>query len=146
MLVRDLLRQKQTAVVTVQPKDELSAAIRLLMVHNIGALPVVDAHGAVVGLVAERDIVRAVYHRLDALPALRVQDVMRPAATCDANDTLERAMERMTFERQRHIVVCDEGKLVGLVSVGDAVKYRVEEFKTEAGVLRDYVTANRATR
>jgi CBS domain-containing protein len=100
--------------------------------------------GSVVGILAERDVVRAAYDKPTALDSLRVQDVMRPAPTCDADDTIRDAMHRMTAERQRHFLVLDEGKLVGVLSVGDLVNDRLRQLEAEADVLRDYVAAHRA--
>ena len=73
-----------------------------------------------------------------------VRDVMRPAQFCDADDTIEYAMRLMTSERVRHLVVRDHGRMIGVLSVGDMVKYRLEQFETETAVLRDYVAAHRA--
>jgi CBS domain-containing protein len=144
MRVRDLIRDKSDTVITVQAKDELSTAIRLLMRHNIGGLPVLSDDGSVVGILAERDVVRAAYDKPFAFAERRVQDVMRPAPTCDADDTIADAMHRMTVQRQRHFLVLDKGKLVGVLSVGDLLKDRLRQLETEADVLRDYVAAQRA--
>ena len=144
MRVRDLISDKSDTVITVQAKDELSTAIHLLMRHNIGGLPVLGNDGHVVGILAERDVVRAAYEKPAALASLRVRDVMRPAPTCDIDDSIDDAMHRMTAQRQRHFLVLDGGKLVGVLSVGDLVKNRLRQLETEAGVLRDYVAAQRA--
>jgi CBS domain-containing protein len=144
MRVRDLIDTKSDTVVTVQAKDDLSTAIHLLMRHNIGGLPVLANDGSVVGILAERDVVRALYYKPSAFAALRVQDVMRPPPTCDADDSIADAMLRMTEQRQRHFLVLDEGKLVGVLSVGDLLKDRLRQLETEAGVLRDYLAAQRA--
>jgi len=71
---------------------------------------------------------------------------MRQAPTCDADDTVDEAMWRMTAQRQRHLLVTESGTLVGVISVGDLVKSRLEQLEMEAGVLRDYVAGQRATR
>ena len=144
MRIRDLIRNKSDTLITVQAKDDLSTAIRLLMRHNIGGLPVVATDGSVVGILAERDVVRAAYDKPFAFAERRVQDVMRPAPTCDADDTIADAMHRMTVQRQRHFLVLDKGKLVGVLSVGDLLKDRLRQLETEADVLRDYVAAQRA--
>ena len=144
MRVRDLIRDKSDTVITVQAKDELSTAIRLLMRHNIGGLPVLANDGSVVGILAERDVVRAAYDKPFAFASRLVQDVMRPAPTCDADDPLADVMYQMTVQRQRHFLVLDEGKLVGVLSVGDLLKDRLQQLETEAGVLRDYDAAQRA--
>jgi CBS domain-containing protein len=144
MRVRDLINAKSDTVITVQAKDELSTAIHLLMKHHIGGLPVLANDGSVVGILSERDVVRAVYYKPSALGSLRVQDVMRPPPTCDADDSITDAMRRMTEQRQRHFWVLDEGKLIGVLSVGDLLNDRLRQLETEAGVLRDYIAAQRA--
>src|SRR6476620_3751927 len=144
MHVRDLIRAKSDTVITVQAKDELSTAIRLLMRHNIGGLPVLANDGSVVGILAERDVVRAAYDNPFAFASRRVQDVMRPASTCDADDAIEDVMHRLTEQRQRQFCVLDERKQVGALSVGDLLKDRLRQLETETGVLRDYVEGQRA--
>ena len=144
MRVRDLFRNKPTTLITVRPHDPLDTAIHLLIANNIGGLPVVDADGAVVGFLSERDIVRVVHDRHEVLPSMRVQDAMRAAPTCDIEDKVEDSARRMTTYHERHLVVRDGARLVGVLSVGDLVKYRLEQLETETGVLRDYVAAHRA--
>jgi CBS domain-containing protein len=144
MRVRDLINAKSDTVITVQADDDLSTAIHLLMRHHIGGLPVLAHDGSVVGILAERDVVRAIDYKPSALASVRVQDVMRPPPTCDADDSIVDAMHLMTEQRQRHFLVLDEGKLVGVLSVGDLLKYRLRQLETEAGVLRDYLAAQRA--
>jgi CBS domain-containing protein len=146
MHVRDLLDQKPATLITVRPSAELAAAVRLLIAHHIGGLPVVDDGGALVGFVAERDVVRAIHDRVYSYDRLHVRDVMREAPTCDADDTVDEAMWRMTAQRQRHLLVTEAGTLVGVISLGDLVKSRLEQLEMEAGVLRDYVAGQRATR
>jgi CBS domain-containing protein len=146
MRVRDLLQNKATTLITVKPHDSLDTAVHLLIANNIGGLPVVDGDGGVAGFLAERDIVRVVHGRREPMSSLRVQDVMRAAPTCDIEDTVVDTMRHMTAHRHRHLVVCDGARLVGVLSVGDLVKYRLEQLETETGVLRDYVAARRAAR
>ena len=144
MQVRDLLERKASSLITVEPKTELRKAIRLLIHNQIGGLPVLGHNGAPVGLLAERDVVRAVYEHDGSIDQLRVEDVMRPAPICDARDSLSDAMHRMTARRLRHLIVRDGEQIVGVISVGDIVKHRLEQLETETGVLRDYVAAQRA--
>jgi CBS domain-containing protein len=146
MRVRDLLGQKPASLITVESKANLDTAVRLLMSNNIGSLPVVASDGAPVGLISERDVVRAVQRHRGDVHEVRVQDIMREAPLCDANDSLEEVMRRMTAERLRHVIVRDDGRIVGVISVGDIVKHRLEQLETETGVLRDYVAAQRASR
>lgn len=144
MRVRDLLGRKPPMLITIDAMAELATAVRLLIDHNVGGLPVVSQTGAVVGFVAERDVVRTVHETRGAIQQLRVQQVMRPAATCEPEENLEDVMRRMTRERHRHFVVQDAGLVIGVISVGDIVKQRLEELELETGVLRDYVAGQRA--
>lgn len=145
MHVRDLLKRKQTDLVTVESTAPLKHAVQLFIEHSIGGLPVMSAEGELVGFVAERDVVRAV-HGHPLVHDLPVRQVMRPAPICEADTSIEEAMRQMTSERHRHLLVQENGKLVGVISVGDIVKHRLEQLETETGVLRDYVAAQRASR
>jgi CBS domain-containing protein len=145
MRVRDLLQRKGVNVVTVRQGTALEDATRLMMRHGIGGLPVVDDRGGVVGLLSERDIVRAVDKGNGSVASLAVDRVMqRPAPVCDADAPLHELMSNMTVERHRHIVITEDGRLAGVLSVGDVVKHRLEQLEMETGVLRDYVAAQRA--
>jgi len=142
--VRDLLERKPARVYTVEPNAHVDVAISQMMAHDVGGLPVVARDGKLVGFVAERDIVRAVRLHAGTCYELRVHDVMRAAATCEASDGVMEVMRRMTAERLRHLVVRDHDEILGVISVGDIVKDRLEQLETETGVLRDYVAAQRA--
>jgi CBS domain-containing protein len=142
--VGELVGRRNGKVITVEPRTDVGTAVRLLFAHNVGGLPVVAADGSVVGFVAERDIVRSLNGQDGLIRHMLVRDVMRPAQFCDADDTIEYAMRLMTSERVRHLVVRDHGRMIGVLSVGDMVKYRLEQFETETAVLRDYVAAHRA--
>jgi len=146
MHVRELLGKKSANVVTVQPNTDVLTAVQLLINHNIGGLPVVTPDGTLVGFVSERDVVKAVGASSDALPRQSVDRIMQRPPICRADDTLQEVMGRMTRERLRHLVVIDDGRAVGVISVGDLVKHRLEELELEAGTLRDYLAAQRATR
>ena len=144
MHVRDLVDRQR--VITVGPQEEVATAVRLLFDHNIGGMPVVTADGAVVGFIGERDIVKTMNSHLGPIRNMMVRDAMRPAAFCDPDDTIEMVMQRMTSERVRHLVVRENGKLLGVVSVGDTVKFRLGQLEMEAAVLRDYLAGQRASR
>jgi CBS domain-containing protein len=146
MRVREILAKKPPRVITVTPGAELRAAVRLMMEHGIGGLPVVTPGNTPIGFLAERDVVDVVDRYDSPIGHLRVEDVMRPVPECRADDALEDVMSTMTRHRLRHLVVVDSGRVVGLISVGDLVRYRLEQLETEAGVLRDYVAAQRAAR
>lgn len=144
MRVRDLIGGKKGEVIRIAPTSYVAAAARLLMEHGIGGLPVVRGE-ALVGFIAERDIVRALHRGFESVRQLPVEAVMtRPAPICNADDQLNAVMVRMNRERLRHVVVIDGEKVIGILSVGDLVKNRLEELEMEAGVLRDYVVGQRA--
>lgn len=144
MHVRDLVDRQR--VITVGPQEEVATAVRLLFDHNIGGLPVVTADGAVVGFIGERDIVKTMNSHLGPIRNMMVRDAMRPAAFCSPDDSIEMVMQRMTSERVRHLVVRENGKVLGVVSVGDTVKFRLGQLEMETAVLRDYLAGQRASR
>ena len=109
-------------------------------------MPVVASDGAVVGFIGERDIVKTMNGHFGPIRHMLIQDVMRPAAFCDPDDTIETVMQRMTSERVRHLVVRENGQLLGVVSVGDMVKYRLSQLEMETAVLRDYLAGQRVSR
>jgi CBS domain-containing protein len=146
MRVREILAKKPSKVITVAPDAELRTAVRLLMEHGIGGLPVATNGGAPIGFIAEREVVSALDRYDGPIGHLRVEGVMRPLPECKADDTIEDVMSRMTRQRLRHLVVVDGGRIVGVISVGDLVRHRLEQLETETGVLRDYVAAQRAAR
>jgi CBS domain-containing protein len=144
MSVRQLLRNKRSGVISVTPDATLGEACRLMMRNDIGGLPVVSPEGRPVGFIAEREIVRAADRNGGAIQHLSVRSSMRPLPLCSADDPLQEVMGRMTRDRLRHIVVTDGDAVAGIISVGDIVKHRLEQLEMETGVLRDYVTAQRA--
>ena len=146
MRVRDVLEQKPSSLITVGPNTDLKEVARLLVAHNIGGLAVVNGDGLPIGFVAERDVVRVVHDHPGAVQHVPVTAIMRAPPLCDVDDPLEKVMWRMTRDRLRHLVVRDNGRFVGVISVGDIVKHRVQQLETEAGVLRDYLAGQRAAR
>ncbi len=146
MTVGHILRRKAANVITITPSTSLGEAASLFREHKIGGVPVVTDEGELVGFLAEREFVTAVDRTNASIRRTTVDEFMqRPAPTCSAEDSLHEVMDRMTHERRRHLVVLDEGRVTGVISVGDIVKYRLEELETEAGVLRDYIAGQRAT-
>lgn len=144
MRVRDLMRRKSEAVVTVEPSTRLEDVVRLLLHHGIGGVPVVDDDGRVLGFVSERNIVEALdRHGRDA-QSVAASRIMQKPPICAPDDLLSPVMGRMTRERLRHLVIVDDGRAAGILSVGDIVKHRLEELELETGVLRDYVAGQRA--
>ena len=140
MIVKNILAGKNGDVVTIEPSADLAAAVRLLTVRRIGALVVLGADHRVIGILSERDIVRALAERGPTALSEPVSQVMtRDVKTCSEDDTVEGLMDQMTTGRFRHMPVVQQGKLIGIVSIGDVVKSRVEEIGHEAKSLRDYI-------
>jgi len=140
MFVKNILLGRRGNVVTIEPTADLAAAVKRLAERRIGALVILGADHRIVGILSERDIVRVLAERGPAALHEPVGQVMtRDVKTCSEDDTIESLMGRMTTGRFRHMPVVEQGKLVGVVSVGDVVKNRVEEMEREAAALRDYI-------
>lgn len=141
MTVRAILSGKGGDVTTLSPAQSVTDAISLLDGARIGAAPVVD-RGRVLGVFSERDVMHCL-HRLgaDALDK-PVEDVMTaPAVTVDPNTPVLAALSLMTRRRIRHLPVVEDERLVGIVSIGDLVKHRIDRIENEAAMMRDYITS-----
>lgn len=147
MKVDSILKGKGRDVETVQPATSVMMVLHKLTTLRIGALVVSVDDASVDGIVNERDIVRALNKHGARLLEMQVGDVMsKGVPVCSPEDTLRRVMEEMTRTRNRHLPVVDQGRLVGLISIGDVVKNLVEEVDLEVGVLRDaYIAGRRPT-
>lgn len=147
MLVKTILKAKArgAGVVTIPPNVAVAEAARALATNRIGALVVVEDDGAVVGILSERDIVRGVALQGERCLQGNVRELMTAAVlTCHEDDTLESLMQIMTSRRIRHLPVIDaDGKLTGIVTIGDVVKSRLDEADMEVDNLRHYVVAAR---
>ncbi|MCC7346812.1 MAG: CBS domain-containing protein [Variibacter sp.] len=140
MTVKAILSSKGNAVTTTEPSMTLDAAAKLLSDHRIGAVVVTGADHRLVGLLSERDIVRTLAEKGAAALTLTVGEVMtRRVVTCRQGDTVAEIMERMTTGKFRHLPVVEAEKLVGIISIGDVVKHRLEEFEAESSAMREYI-------
>jgi CBS domain-containing protein len=142
MPVHDILHHKGRHISTVRTLEKVADAVRKLDAERIGALVVVDRWGKLAGMFSERDVVHALArHGAEALD-YEVHELMTPeVTTCTPADRIDTVMEVMTAHRIRHLPVMEDGKLVGLVSIGDLVKHRLDEKEQEAAVLRDITQA-----
>jgi len=139
MTVRAILDSKGHHIQSVEPEVKLSAAIKMLGERKIGAV-LVMSQGRVEGILSERDIVRVLGERGARVLDEPVSAVMtRKVVSCRQSDTVASIMEMMTIGKFRHLPVVDEGMVVGLISIGDIVKWRVREFESEQEALRDYI-------
>ncbi|RYG98251.1 MAG: CBS domain-containing protein [Alphaproteobacteria bacterium] len=142
MQVETILQSKGSAVHTVSAGAPLSEAVRLLNTHKIGAVVVVDAKGNVAGILSERDIVRRLEDDPVKLLASQVRSAMTAKViTATKAHTVSQLMELMTRHRIRHIPVVEGTTLVGIVSIGDVVKRKIEETEQEALALREYIAS-----
>jgi len=140
MNVKAILAAKGGDIASVEPTADLAAAARLLAARRIGALVIRGAGERVAGILSERDIVRALAERGAEALGLPVAQVMtREVETCGENDSVASLMGRMTVGKFRHMPVVEQGRLIGLISIGDVVKQRVEEFERESEAMRDYI-------
>jgi CBS domain-containing protein len=139
MTVRAILDTKGHQIEGIEPDARLSAAIKILSERKIGAVLVMSA-GRIEGILSERDIVRVLGERGAAVLDEPVSAVMtRKVISCRQSDTVGAIMEMMTLGKFRHLPVVEEGMVVGLISIGDVVKWRVREFEHEQEALRDYI-------
>jgi CBS domain-containing protein len=139
MLVRDILQSKGMTVYDCSPDDTLADVVDLLVQHNIGSL-VVMSHNEMVGIITERDILRAVAITRGPLEFFRVHERMTrcPLVAAPGDDVAD-AMCTMTERRIRHLPVVEHGKLVGIISIGDLVKAQHDELCRENHYLKSYI-------
>jgi CBS domain-containing protein len=141
MRIADILRAKGSAVATVTASTTVTGLLAELAVHNIGAMVVVGGDGRPVGIVSERDVVRRLHTLGPDLLSRPVADIMSDVAvTCRPDDPVDDLAALMTNNRVRHVPVLDGGRLVGIVSIGDVVKNRMEELQAERQHLQAYIT------
>ena len=140
MTVKDILSQKGTEVLTIEPTATLAAAVTMLAQRRIGALVVTGPGHRVVGIISERDIVRVLEAQGTGILEAPVGEVMtRKVVTCSQGETIAEIMERMTAGKFRHVPVVDQGRLTGMVSIGDVVKHRLGEMERDSAAMRDYI-------
>lgn len=141
--VASMLHKKGTDVLTVAPDAPISAAVEVMATNNVGAL-VVSADGAHVdGILSERDVVRHLHEHGEDVMDRPVRSVMTSEVrVCRNEDTSDQLMARMTASRIRHLPVIVDDALAGIISIGDVVKYRLEELETAASSLREYITGS----
>ena len=144
MTVAAILRSKGNKVVTIRPDASIAVAAKRLRMENIGSLVVSETGSDVQGILSERDIVLSLAVHDGDLRGRTVAEVMtRAVRTCSPEDKVSALMAVMTRHRVRHLPVLDHGKLVGIVSIGDVVKRRLEDVELERDVMRDcYIAAH----
>ncbi len=142
MLVSQILKEKGDLVFTASPGESVSAVAALLHSRRVGAMVVVDPDHSVVGIVSERDIVRIVAEQGAGGLEQPVSICMtRDVVFAEPSETVDSLMGRMTDRRIRHLPVCKNGRLMGIVSIGDLVKTKIAEAVAEADGLKAYIAA-----
>jgi len=144
MTIESILKRKGTDVTTIAPEASIKRAADWLSAKNIGALVVVTSENAVLGLISEREIVHAFSRYGETAASMPVKEIMRHGVTTVSPDeSVNRVMNLMTHHRVRHMPVLRDGRLAGIVSIGDVVKHRLEDLELETNVLRDVYNAAR---
>ena len=142
MTVAAMLSQKGREVITTSAASSIAGAIDTLAKHRIGALVVVDHDDRIVGILSERDVVRAIAAQGERVLSTQLSTVMtRAVVTCSESETINEVMTRMTRGRFRHLPVVDGDRLTGIISIGDVVKARIEQVEREAEDMRAYIAA-----
>jgi len=139
MTVRAILDSKGHQIISVSPSDKVSSAVQLLSQRKIGAV-LVMSYDHIDGILSERDIVRVIGERGAGALDEDVSAVMtRKVIGCKPSDTVGAIMEKITTGKFRHLPVIENEKVVGLISIGDVVKFRLREFEREQEALREYI-------
>lgn len=142
MLVSQILRTKGDSVFTTEPSEQVGEVAKLLHARRIGALVIMEAD-RVVGIVSERDVVRALAEHGASALQRPVSDFMTSNVLfADPGETVDKMLERMSDRRIRHLPVCRLGRLVGMLSIGDLVKAKISEVEAEADGLKAYIAAS----
>src|SRR5262245_51917884 len=132
MNVQEILTVKGRDVVTIEPHATLATAINVLAERRIGAVVITGPEDRIVGILSERDIVSVIARRGNEAFDTKISEVMtRKVTTCNPADTISSIMERMTAGKFRHVPVVEQGRLTGIISIGDVVKHRLMEMESE---------------
>ena len=143
MQVRDVLRHKGRGVATVSPDVTVADLLSRLAENNVGAMVVTSESGSVRGIVSERDVVRALHRTGNSLMAEPVSSIMTSSVTTTTpDDSVESLARIMTESRIRHLPVIDDGRLAGIVSIGDVVKNRIDQLESERESLIGYIQSS----
>ncbi len=141
MRIADVLRNKGGAVATVNPDATVSELLAGLAENNIGAMVVLGADGSLEGIVSERDVVRQLHAQGSGVLDQPVSKIMTSViATCSKTDSIDAISALMTENRVRHVPVLENDRLIGIVSIGDVVKNRIDELEAEHAQLQSYIT------
>ncbi len=140
MLVRDVLRTKTTGVISIGSEAKVEDAVARLVQNNIGSLPIVDPQGRLIGVLSERDVLRGLHQRGESFAKAAVGDVMTTnPVTCAPDDDVNDVMGQMSERHIAKVPVLNDGRLVGIISVGDVIKVQYESLHSEHQHLMTYI-------
>ena len=140
MTVATILAAKGHDIVTIEPSASLAAAARLLAEKRIGAVLILGADRRIAGILSERDIVRVIAERgADVLNEPVSVAMTRKVSTCNETELVSKVMERMSEGKFRHMPVVDQGQPVGMISIGDVVKHRLQAMEQDSVAIHDYI-------
>lgn len=140
MFVRQILAGKGDHIVSIDPTARITDVVALMSRERVGAVVVLEGDGSIAGIVSERDITRHLAEHGNELLEMSADRIMtREVVTCGPDDGIDKLMAKMTRGRFRHLPVVEQGKIVGIVSIGDIVKHRLEELESEASLLQGYI-------
>ena len=143
MLVSALIKEKGAGIITTGPATTVSEVADIIARERIGAVVVTEQDDQVVGIISERDIVNGLSKRGTNLLDLPISDVMtREVFTCPMTEDVNQLRREMTNRRARHIPIVEEGRLIGIISIGDIVKNRLDELEDETQQMRDYIATS----
>jgi CBS domain-containing protein len=138
--VKEILKDQNRSVVTVAQTASVAVAMGTLIENRIGCLPVLDKSGQLVGILSDKDILRAVNQQIDSFQQLTVDDLMTSELIVGLiDDDINYIAGLMTKNRVRHIPIVTKNKLIGVVSIGDVVKNQMEDMKIENRYLKQYI-------
>jgi len=139
--VEDFLEIKRRTVITIGPDKTIQAAIKKLVDNNIGALPVCDSKGVMLGIITERDLLKECLQKIAQVSSTTIKDVMtKEVAISVPEDNIDYIVSVMTHKKIRHIPIVDGSKLVGIISARDLVESQLEEYKADVRYYNDYIS------
>lgn len=140
--VSSILKRKGKNIITAVPDQNIEAFACQLYAHRIGATPVLDSEGGVLGIISERDVIRGIVEHGAAVMALPVHSLMTSmVSTCTLEDKISDVLDTITKNRTRHIPVIKDGKLEGIITIGDIVVQLLIEAQYEVDSMRKYITS-----
>lgn len=142
MLISEILHKKSRSVFTMSPNDSVEDAIGMFKEKKIGAITICNMRGALVGILTERDVLHSQAEIGAETFKLKIEEIMSLVHICKPDDNVKSVLRQMTFNYVRHVPAVVDGKLIGMISIGDIVKNQLDEAQLEINTLRDFVRSH----